>query len=357
MSSIPTLPGITSTLVDTARLKSHVLSAGPADGEVVVFIHGNASSATFWEEQLLALPAGYRGLAIDLRGYGDTEDLVIDATRGLRDWADDVLATLAALHVTSFHVVGHSLGGMLLYTLAGLATDGAVKSVTLVAPGSPYGFGGTKDVDGTLCWPDFAGAGGGLVNAEFARLMGEKNRGSDNPQASPRVVMNSFYWKPPFLPAREEALLSSLLSEKVGADRYPGDATPSSNWPGVSPGLYGPLNAASPKYIGDSLDRFLAQQTKPPVLWIRGADDQIVGDASLFDMGTLGKLGAVPGWPGDIAFPPQPMLGQTRAFLDRYKSAGGAFDEVVLEGCGHTPFIEQPAAFGSALHAHLERAR
>lgn len=299
-------------------------------------------------------PASYRGLAIDLRGYGDTEDLVIDATRGLGDWADDVLSVLEALHVQRFHLVGHSLGGMLLYTLAPAAPAGSVLSLTLVAPGSPFGFGGTKDVDGTWCWPDCAGAGGGLVNPEFARLMGEKNRGSDNPQASPRVVMNSFYWKPPFVAAREEALLSSLLSEKVGADRYPGDAAPSSNWPNVAPGVFGPLNAASPKYVGDSLDRFLRLANKPRVLWVRGADDQIVGDMSLFDMGTLGKLGAVPGWPGDDVFPPQPMLGQTRRFLERYAAAGGAFVEKVYADCGHTPYIEHPATFASDLAAHLK---
>lgn len=357
MSLVPTLPGITSQHVRTPRITSHVLSSGPADAtDTVVFIHGNASSASFWEETMLALPGHIRSFAIDLRGYGDTEDKVIDATRGLGDWADDVIATLDALGVTRFHLVGHSLGGMLLYTLAPRAKDGAVRSLTFVAPGSPYGFGGTKDVDGTPCWPDFAGAGGGLVNADFARLLGEKNRDSDNPQASPRVVMNSFYWKPPFKPAREEDLLSSLLTEKVGADRYPGDAVASTNWPGIGPGVYGPLNAASPKYLGDSLERFLAMKTKPPALWIRGVDDAIVGDASLFDIGTLGKLGAVPGWPGEDAYPPQPMLAQTRRFLDRYGAAGGSYTEVALEDCGHTPFVEKPAAFNDALLAVIKRA-
>ena len=45
MSSIPTLPGITSQMVPTGRINTHVLTSGPADGESVVFIHGNASSA------------------------------------------------------------------------------------------------------------------------------------------------------------------------------------------------------------------------------------------------------------------------------------------------------------------------
>ncbi len=58
MSSIPTLPGIASQMVDTPRLRIHILTSGPADGTPVVFIHGNNSSATFWEETMLALPPG-----------------------------------------------------------------------------------------------------------------------------------------------------------------------------------------------------------------------------------------------------------------------------------------------------------
>ena len=91
MSTVPTLPGITSKIVDADRIKTHVLFSGPDDGTPVLFIHGNASSATYWEEIMLMLPDGFRGIAPDLRGYGDTEDKLIDATRGMGDWVDDLL--------------------------------------------------------------------------------------------------------------------------------------------------------------------------------------------------------------------------------------------------------------------------
>lgn len=355
MSAIPTLPGVTSRMVDTSRLRVHALLSGPEDGIPVLFIHGNASSATYWEEIMLKLPAQYRGIAIDLRGYGDTEDLLIDATRGFGDWVDDVAAFTQALGIARYHVAGHSLGGALLWSLIA-AYPAAILSATLVDPGSPYGFGGTKDVDGTPCYDDFAGSGGGVVNPEFPKLMAACDRGTDNPQASPRVVMNSFYWKPPFRPAREEDLLSSLLSEKVGPERYPGDFAPSPNWPMVAPGKWGPLNAASPKYVGDSVQRFLAAAPKPPILWVRGSDDQIVGDNSLFDMGTLGMLGAVPGWPGAEVYPPQPMVGQTRRVLERYQAAGGKFWEHVIADTGHSPYIEKPDEFAGLMIAHLRQA-
>ena len=94
-------------------------------------------------------------------------------------------------------------------------------------------------------------------------------------------------------------------------------------------------------------------ERKPPVLWIRGTQDAIVSDASFFDLNYLGQLGIIPGWPGEEVAPAQPMISQTRAVLEAYAAAGGAFREVVLEDCGHSPHLEQPDAFDEALLSHI----
>lgn len=348
MTTVPTLPGITSKMIETSRIRTHVLFSGPEGGVPILFIHGNASSATYWEEIMLALPAGFRGIAPDLRGYGDTEDKLIDATRGMGDWTDDLLALMDALKVEKAHFVGHSMGGTIVFGMVAAAA-GRVLSGTVVNPGSPYGFGGSKGVDGKPCYEDCAGSGGGIVNPDFPKLIAAGDRSSDNPQASPRVVMNSFYWKPPFKPAREEDLLSSILTEKIGSDKYPGDFVPSGNWPNVAPGKFGPINALSPKYAGDSVEKFIDASPKPFILWVRGDSDMIVSDNSFFDFGTLGKLGYVPGWPGEEVYPPQPMVGQTRHILEQYKGKGGDFREVVIAETGHTPYVEKPQEFMSSL--------
>ncbi len=353
MSTVPTLSGITSKVVDTPRLKMHALFSGPEIGTPVLFLHGNASSATYWEEIMLKLPAGFRGIAPDLRGYGDTEDKLIDATRGMGDWIDDLLGLLDALKIKKTHVIGHSMGGTIVFGLV-VAAGKRILSGTVVNPGSMYGFGGSKDVNGTPCYDDFAGSGGGVVNPDFPKLMAAGDRSSDNPQASPRVVMNSFYWKPPFVPTREEDLLSSLLTEKVGEQKYPGDFVPSGNWPNVAPGKFGPINALSPKYVGDSVEKFVSAASKPAILWIRGDSDMIVSDNSFFDFGTLGKLGYVPGWPGEEVYPPQPMVGQTRNILEQYKTQGGPYDEVVIADTGHTPYVEKPEEFMAAFKKILK---
>jgi pimeloyl-ACP methyl ester carboxylesterase len=153
--------------------------------------------------------------------------------------------------------------------------------------------------------------------------------------------MNTFYFKPPFRPApdREEVYITSMLLTKVRPGNYPGDMTPSDHWPNVAPGTLGPNNALSPKYMNQA--DFASMGSRPPILWIRGADDQIVSDTSFFDFGFLGQLGAVPGWPGAEVYPPQPMVTQLHTVLDNFQAYGGQYREVVLPDCGHSPHIEK----------------
>ena len=47
---IPTMEGITAKTIATDRLKTRVLFYGSEEGIPVLFLHGNVSSATWWEE-------------------------------------------------------------------------------------------------------------------------------------------------------------------------------------------------------------------------------------------------------------------------------------------------------------------
>jgi pimeloyl-ACP methyl ester carboxylesterase len=79
-----------------------------------------------------------------------------------------------------------------------------------------------------------------------------------------------------------------------------------------------------------------------------------VSDASFFDLALLGKLGFVPGWPGEATCPPQPMVAQTAAFLDRYEAQGGRVKRHVFPGAGHSPFIETQDDFAREFVAFVE---
>jgi pimeloyl-ACP methyl ester carboxylesterase len=349
-------PSPLSRTISTSRGRTRLLSSGDAAGPPVVFIHGNVSSAAFFAETLTALPPRFHALALDLRGFGDAEARRVDATRGVRDFSDDLRALLlhpdVGVEGRKVHLVGWSVGGGVAMQYA-IDHAGDVASLTLLAPMSPYGFGGTRDAAGAPCSPDYTGSGGATANAEFKRRLAEKDA-SEESDVSPRKLMNQFYFKPPFRldRAREDVLVEEMLKIAVGDDNYPGDTATSALWPGVSPATRGVNNAISPRYT--NLAGFSRIDPRPDVLWIRGADDAIVSDTSLFDLGFLGQLGAVPGWPGAEVYPPQPMIAQMRAVLDAYRTAGGRVREEVLPGVGHSPHIEAPEAFLGLLTAFLD---
>ena len=167
-------------------------------------------------------------------------------------------------------------------------------------------------------------------------------------------MINTFYYKDPFRAGREEDFLSASLLEKIGDDRYPGDLTPSENWPNVAPGQWGPINATAPKYFNTS--GIADMSPKLPILWVRGDSDQIVSDNSFFDLGTLGKMDFVPGWPGDDVCPPQPMVSQMRTVLDKYQANGGSYREVVIADTAHSPHIEKPEEFMTEFLSFLKNA-
>ena len=126
------LPGITLERVPTSRLTVAMLSITGRTGPAVLFVHGNVSSSLFWQPTMLALPEPYRPLAMDLRGFGDTDPEPVDATRGLRDYADDLAAAIEALGLDSVHLVGWSMGGgVVLQYLVDRPGTHRVASLTL----------------------------------------------------------------------------------------------------------------------------------------------------------------------------------------------------------------------------------
>jgi pimeloyl-ACP methyl ester carboxylesterase len=333
------LAGISQRKLQTERLEIAYLSAG--QGPIpVVLVHGNCSSSLFFQDFMLALAVigQYTIYALDMRGYGDSATLPVDATRGVRDFSDDLASFVRALQLPPFHLLGWSLGGNIVIQYV-IDYPGNVRTLLLEAAGSPYGFGGSKGIEGTPTWSDYAGSGAGTVNPGFVQSLLQQDRG--NGPTSPRYIMNTFYFKPPFrvAPDREEIYVSAILSTKVTPGNYPGDVLPSLNWPGCAPGMWGVNNALSPKYFNQS--ELVDCAVKPPVLWLHGADDQVVADTSMFDVGYLGQLGLLPGWPGVDHYPPQPMKAQMRAVLERYKGNGGEYQEVMLPECGHAAHIEK----------------
>ena len=345
---------MSSRMVETERGEIHLHEWGSEDGISVVMLHGNISTGRFYEQVAAAAPDDMRILAPDMRGFGRTAERVVDATRGLRDWSDDTAALLAALGVEGpVHLAGWSTGGAAIASYA-IDRPGAAASLTFIDPVSPYGFGGVHR-DGTPAADDYAGSGGGTGNTDFAAALAAGDRTTDA-EVSPLNVMRSSYWSPEFTmdPDFEQVLLEEVLLSEVGPLGYPGDAVPSDNWPGVAPGEVGTLNALSPKYCNWS--DIVSLEPKPPVLWVHGTSDIVVADGSAWEMGTLGQLGVVPGWPGAEEFPPQQMVTQIDDVLGAYSDRGGTVHEERFEGSGHGPFLDARDHFCEVFYGFLQGA-
>jgi pimeloyl-ACP methyl ester carboxylesterase len=97
--------------IDLGPLRLHYLDWGGADRPTVVFLHGSAAHAHWWDFVLPLLAERYRCLALDLRGHGDSgvpdnDDYTIATHAG------DVARLLATLGVRRTALVGHSFGGL-----------------------------------------------------------------------------------------------------------------------------------------------------------------------------------------------------------------------------------------------------
>lgn len=88
----------------------HVTESGPSDGPAVLLLHGFAEFWWAWRDQLPVLgAAGYRAVAMDLRGYGGS-----DKTPNGYDpltLSQDVSGVVKALGAGTAVVVGHGWGG------------------------------------------------------------------------------------------------------------------------------------------------------------------------------------------------------------------------------------------------------
>jgi len=99
------------------------------EGEIVLLLHGLAGSSRFWEDTLKELPAGFRGIAPDLPGFGDSERP--QKGYSFYDYPRTMQGLLNTLGVKRFLLVGHSMGGVVALLWA-LNAPEAVRKIILI---------------------------------------------------------------------------------------------------------------------------------------------------------------------------------------------------------------------------------
>ncbi len=133
------LPGATSVVLDLEHSRIHSVLMG--DGPLVILVHGFPESWYSWRHQLPALAdAGYRAVAIDVRGYGrSSAPGSVDAYR-MTALVGDLVGVLHALGETRAVLVGHDWGAPITWHACLLRPDLwrglALLSVPYNPPGS-----------------------------------------------------------------------------------------------------------------------------------------------------------------------------------------------------------------------------
>ena len=101
-------------------------------GASLVLVHGYLGGSSQWDAQLPLLSQHFEVVAVDLAGYGLANHLA--APTDLADHARNVLATLDHIGIEHFHLLGHSMGGMVVQEIIRQAPH-RVKKLVLYATG------------------------------------------------------------------------------------------------------------------------------------------------------------------------------------------------------------------------------
>ncbi|MEU4655797.1 alpha/beta hydrolase [Streptomyces sp. NPDC023723] len=152
----PTAP--VHRLVPGPAGRIHLVEQG--SGPLVLLVHGFPESWYSWRRQLPALAAaGFRAVALDVRGYGRSSRPADPAAYRMLDLVADNAAVVAALGEREAVVVGHDWGATIA-AVSGLLRPDVFRAVGLLSvPYTPPGGPRPSEV--------FAGLGGPEAEQEF----------------------------------------------------------------------------------------------------------------------------------------------------------------------------------------------
>ena len=113
-------------LVSIADTPFVVHERGPAEGPVLVFLHGATQDRSIWARQVARFQRTHRTLAYDARGHGETPlgpAIEAGAPLTLERMAEDCVAILDRLRIERAILCGVSLGGMTALAVAARAPE------------------------------------------------------------------------------------------------------------------------------------------------------------------------------------------------------------------------------------------
>jgi pimeloyl-ACP methyl ester carboxylesterase len=129
---------ITHRTVDTNGIRMHVAEQGT--GPLVILCHGFPESWYSWRHQLAALAAaGFHAVAVDMRGYGQTDAPAQIEAYTLLHLVGDMVGLVVALGKKSAVIAGHDWGAPVAWHAALLRPDVFRGVIGLSVPYRPRG--------------------------------------------------------------------------------------------------------------------------------------------------------------------------------------------------------------------------
>lgn len=139
MSDAERVPGddgiVTEKYADLSRGGIHYLEAGPADGPLLIFVHGWPELAISYRHQLPVFgQLGFRAVALDMPGYGGSvlhdkhEDYALESLN--RDLAE----FMEALGAEQAVWIGHDWGSLVVWSFAAHYPELCAAVVSLCVP-------------------------------------------------------------------------------------------------------------------------------------------------------------------------------------------------------------------------------
>jgi pimeloyl-ACP methyl ester carboxylesterase len=140
----------TATRIEANGLSHNVLEQG--EGPPVLLLHGWPDTAELWRQTMPVLAeAGFRAIAPDLRGRGETDRPETVDDYSLGHVMLDLVGILDALDLDRAHVVGHDWGAVTAWLFAAIQQDRTDRLVA-VSVGHPSGFSRPSAEDLARSW-------------------------------------------------------------------------------------------------------------------------------------------------------------------------------------------------------------
>ena len=128
-------PGFEHAYVATNGVTLHVVRAGPADGPLVVLLHGFPELWYAWRHYISALAAaGYRVIAPDQRGYNLSDKPLRVADYSIDTLAADVVGLIELEGRKQAFVVGHDWGAAVTWWLAAHHPERVARAMMMNVP-------------------------------------------------------------------------------------------------------------------------------------------------------------------------------------------------------------------------------